>query len=151
MFFLLHHKISMHVNRYLLHLVLVHFLVRFIPAAWEKKKQGIAKNCLFLLANILQIWYLNDNQGVEQKSIFCNQNDVCNLGCYLISVLNVKPDCHPSAFWLFLLAFFMCYIYPEDIFFFPVRWYTNELHNKCSLKWGGAWNPVKDKWNQTPS
>lgn len=55
MFFLLHHKISMHVNRYLLHLVLVHFLVHFIPAAWEKQKQGTGINCLFLLGNILQI------------------------------------------------------------------------------------------------
>lgn len=55
MLLLLHHKISMHVNRYLLHLVQMTFRVHLIAAAWEKQKQGIAINCLFFLGNILKI------------------------------------------------------------------------------------------------
>jgi len=54
MFLLLHYKISMHVNRYLLHLVQMTSLVHLIAAAWEKQKQGTAINCLFL-GNILKI------------------------------------------------------------------------------------------------
>lgn len=55
MFLLLHHKISMHVNRYLLHLVQMAFLVHLIAVTWEKQKQGIAINWLFFLGNILKI------------------------------------------------------------------------------------------------
>lgn len=99
MFLLLHHKISRHVNRYLLHLVEMTFLVRLIAAAWGKQKQGTAINCLCFLHSTSNIWYLDGSQGTEQRCIFYSQNTAQSLGGYFSSsVINLKPDCHTWSF-----------------------------------------------------
>lgn len=147
MFLLLHHKVSMHVNRYLLHLVQMTFLVYLIAAAWEKQKQWTAINCQYFLGNIVKIWYLNGNQGVEQRCVFYSQNMLHSLGCYFTSVVNFKPDYHPSVFWTtgLLLMLFVCNNHLEIFFSLQV----DLLVKYIKVVWNEGVCRILSKTNET--
>lgn len=157
MFLLLHHKISRHVNRYLLHLGETTFLVRF-DCLGKKQEQGTAINLPVLLGQHLQhlippwrprhgtkVHILESKQCPHFRWLFYF---FCDKFKARLSQLELSGWNGCSSSPSLCVTFLQRRGFPLQVEMFPLASWS-ETGNKCSLKWGRVQNPIKDKWNPT--